>query len=138
MLAAFAKLGPLWRLLTVLGGIGVASAMNAYMARKSDAVAVLRCIGATSRQVFGIYLLQAAVMGLAGGFATPLLVGWLNRHLYENIAVEWLNTIKPNPWILGLMTNSLNFVASVNSVAQVVEVRAQGVITILVFGKKLN
>ena len=57
----------------LLGGIGVASAMSAYMARKVDSVAVLRCIGATSRQVFGIYLLQAAAMGLAGAVVGVLL-----------------------------------------------------------------
>ena len=72
----------------LLGGIGVASAMNAYMARKGDAVAVLRCIGATSRQVFGIYLLQAAVMGLAGAALGVLLGGgvqWLLPRMLEGL-----------------------------------------------------
>jgi putative ABC transport system permease protein len=64
----------------LLGGIGVASAMSAYMARKVDSIAVLRCIGATSRQVFGIYVLQAAVMGLAGAVVGVMLGG----------AVQWL------------------------------------------------
>src|SRR5690606_25982482 len=64
----------------LLGGIGVASAMSAYMARKVDSVAVLRCIGATSGQVFAIYLLQAAVMGLAGAVVGVILGG----------AVQWL------------------------------------------------
>jgi putative ABC transport system permease protein len=63
----------------LLGGIGVASAMSAYMARKVDSVAIFRCIGATSRQVFGIYLLQAAAMGLAGAVVGVLLGG----------AVQW-------------------------------------------------
>ena len=57
----------------LLGGIGVASAMGAYMAQKADTVAVLRCLGATSREVLAVYLAQAAVMGLklnrAGGKA---------------------------------------------------------------------
>jgi putative ABC transport system permease protein len=64
----------------LLGGIGVASAMRAYMAQKVDTVAVLRCLGATSRQVFGIYLLQAAMMGLAGallGVALGVAVQWV-------------------------------------------------------------
>ena len=50
----------------LLGGIGVASGVNAFVARKIDAVAVLRCLGATSGQVLAIYSVQAAVMGLAG------------------------------------------------------------------------
>ncbi|HEX6993654.1 MAG TPA: FtsX-like permease family protein [Gammaproteobacteria bacterium] len=64
----------------LLGGIGVASAMSAYMSRKVDGIAVLRCIGATSGQVFAIYLLQAAVMGLAGaafGVALGAAAQWL-------------------------------------------------------------
>src|SRR5688572_20022371 len=50
----------------LLGGIGVASGVHAFVARKIDTVAMLRCLGATSRQVLIIYVLQAAVMGLVG------------------------------------------------------------------------
>jgi putative ABC transport system permease protein len=50
----------------LLGGIGVASAMGAYIAQKVDTVAMLRCLGATARQVIGIYLVQAVAMGFAG------------------------------------------------------------------------
>ncbi len=50
----------------LLGGIGVASGVRAFVARKIDTVAVLRCLGATSGQVLSIYVAQAAVMGLAG------------------------------------------------------------------------
>jgi putative ABC transport system permease protein len=63
----------------LLGGIGVASAMGAYMARKADGIAVLRCLGATAGQVFAIYILQAGVMGLAGaalGVALGAMVQW--------------------------------------------------------------
>lgn len=63
----------------LLGGIGVASAMTAYMARKADAVAVLRCLGATARQIVGIYLIQAGVLGFAGALAGVVLGG----------AVQW-------------------------------------------------
>ena len=50
----------------LLGGIGVGSAVQVFVRRKRDSIAVLRCLGATSRQVFSVYLLQAALMGLAG------------------------------------------------------------------------
>lgn len=72
----------------LLGGIGVASAMSAYMARKVDSVAVFRCIGATSGQVFGIYLLQAAVMGLVGAVVGVILgvgVQWLLPRMLEGL-----------------------------------------------------
>jgi putative ABC transport system permease protein len=57
----------------LLGGIGVASGVHAFVARKIDTVAVLRCLGATSRQVLIIYVLQASVMGLVGAAAGAAL-----------------------------------------------------------------
>ena len=57
----------------LLGGIGVASGVHAFVARKIDTVAVLRCLGATSRQVLIIYVLQAAVMGFVGAGVGALL-----------------------------------------------------------------
>lgn len=58
----------------LLGGVGVASGVSAFVARKIDTVAVLRCLGATSRQVLAIYVLQAGAMGLLGA-AVGAVVG---------------------------------------------------------------
>ncbi|MBP6668753.1 MAG: FtsX-like permease family protein [Gemmatimonadales bacterium] len=57
----------------LLGGVGVGSAVQVFIKRKRDTIAVLRCLGATSGQVFGAYLLQAAVMGLLGSLAGVVL-----------------------------------------------------------------
>jgi putative ABC transport system permease protein len=57
----------------LLGGIGVASGVNAFVTRKIDTVAVLRCLGATSGQVLAIYVAQAAVMGFVGAAAGAAL-----------------------------------------------------------------
>ena len=57
----------------LLGGIGVASGVHAFVMRKIDTVAVLRCLGATSGQVLVIYVLQAAAMGLLGAVAGTML-----------------------------------------------------------------
>ena len=72
----------------LLGGIGVASAMRAYIAQKIDTVATLRCLGASSRQVLGIYLLQAAGMGLAGaalGAVAGASVQWILPRLLSGL-----------------------------------------------------
>jgi putative ABC transport system permease protein len=72
----------------LLGGIGVASAMGAYIAQKVDTVAVLRCLGATGPQVLGIYLAQAAAMGLAGaslGVVAGLAVQWVLPRLMAGL-----------------------------------------------------
>jgi putative ABC transport system permease protein len=66
-------LGVIGLVALLLGGIGVASGVNAFVMRKIDTVAILRCLGATSRQVLAIYLLQAAVMGLIGAAFGALL-----------------------------------------------------------------
>jgi putative ABC transport system permease protein len=72
----------------LLGGIGVASAMGAYMAQKRETVATLRCLGATGGQVMTIYLLQAGAMGLAGsalGAAIGAAVQWVLPRLLKDL-----------------------------------------------------
>ena len=49
-----------------LAGIGVASAIYVYVREKVVAVAVLRCLGARQEGLFAAYLLQAAILALAG------------------------------------------------------------------------
>lgn len=67
---ALARLGNFLGLVALvallLGGLGVASAVHVFIRQKLPTVAVLRCLGATSGQVFAIYLVQAAAMGLLG------------------------------------------------------------------------
>jgi len=63
-----------------LGAIGVASAIHVYVRQKVATVAVLRCLGASSRQAFGVYLVQGAVLGLLGagvGGLLGLVVQWI-------------------------------------------------------------
>ncbi len=62
-------LGVVGLIALLLGGIGVASGVNAFVHRKIDTVAVLRCLGASSAQVLTIYLVQAAAMGFVGALA---------------------------------------------------------------------
>ncbi|GJM35801.1 MAG: permease [Saprospiraceae bacterium] len=57
----------------LLGCIGVASAVNIYIKDKLSTVAVLRCLGASGRQAFLIYLLQISAMGLVGALLGALI-----------------------------------------------------------------
>lgn len=50
----------------LLGCIGVASAVHIYIKEKVTTVAILRCLGASGRQAFLIYLIQVSIMGLLG------------------------------------------------------------------------
>jgi putative ABC transport system permease protein len=56
-----------------LGGIGVASAISVYVRQKVPTVAVLRCLGATSRQGFGVYLTQGIALGVVGAIVGAAL-----------------------------------------------------------------
>ena len=51
----------------LLGCVGVASSVQIYIKEKLRSVAVLKCIGASRKQTFLIYLIQIAGMGLLGG-----------------------------------------------------------------------
>ena len=57
----------------VLGGIGVASSINVYIKNKISTVAILHCVGASSRQTLTIFLVQAVGMGLIGALAGCLI-----------------------------------------------------------------
>jgi putative ABC transport system permease protein len=79
--ASLGRLGSYLALVSVLalllGGIGATSALRAHLAEREETVAVLRCLGATRPQVFGLYLGQAVAVGLAGalvGAAAGLLL----------------------------------------------------------------
>lgn len=49
-----------------LGAIGVASAIQAHIRQKIPTVAMLRCLGASARTSFAIYLVQGIGLGLIG------------------------------------------------------------------------
>jgi putative ABC transport system permease protein len=52
--------------IVILGGIGVSSVTRVFVRQKVRSIAILKCLGATSRQVFVAYLAQAVLLGLAG------------------------------------------------------------------------
>ena len=59
-------LGALGVIALLMGGIGVAMIVRTFMAQKLDTLAIMNCLGASSRTLFNVYLLQSLLMGLAG------------------------------------------------------------------------
>ena len=92
----------------LLGGIGVASGVRAFVLRKIDTVAVLRCLGATGPQVLLIYVTQAAALGLIGalvgaaaGVALQFVLGSaVGRYLPAGMTVA----LAPSPIVFGILT----------------------------------
>lgn len=50
----------------VLGGIGVSSVTRVFVEQKLKSIAVLKCVGASTAQILGVYMLQVLALGLAG------------------------------------------------------------------------
>jgi putative ABC transport system permease protein len=57
----------------LVGGIGVAAAIRAFLARKVATLAILRCVGAAGRTLAAIYLTQALALGALGSVAGAAL-----------------------------------------------------------------
>ena len=57
----------------LIGGIGVAQAVRAWLAGRLDAIAVLRALGVRPREVFALYLGQTALLALVGSVAGALV-----------------------------------------------------------------
>src|SRR5260370_20436590 len=51
----------------IVGALGVATAIQAHLSQRMDSIAVMKCLGARSSQIVGIYVLQTAGLGVAGG-----------------------------------------------------------------------
>jgi putative ABC transport system permease protein len=57
----------------LVGGIGVAAAVRAFLARKVGTIAILRCLGASARTLTAVYVVQSLVLGALGSVAGAAL-----------------------------------------------------------------
>jgi putative ABC transport system permease protein len=57
----------------LVGGIGVAQAVRAWLAGRLHGIAVLRALGVRPREIFGLYLGQASALALVGSAAGAVL-----------------------------------------------------------------
>ena len=72
-----------------LGAIGVASAIHVYVRQKIPTVAVLRCLGASARQAFSVYLVQGIALGLFGAIVGAAL-GLIIQVVLPNLLKDML------------------------------------------------
>ena len=63
--------------IVMLGGIGVWSVTRVFVQQRIRSVAILKCLGATNRQVLAIYVTQVLVLGLLGSMLGVALAGGL-------------------------------------------------------------
>ena len=74
----------------LLGAVGVASAVHVFVKEKLTTVAVLRCLGARQSEVFLVYVLLTAALGLIGSVA-----GAAMGILAQSAAPELLASLLP-------------------------------------------
>ncbi|MGI9530902.1 ABC transporter permease [Lutimonas sp.] len=91
----------------LLGCVGIASSVNIYVKEKLRSVAVLKCLGATRKQSFLIFLIQIMGMGFFGGLLGSLL-GIFLQELFPYILSDMLpfaieTTIYPASVIVGIV-----------------------------------
>ena len=73
----------------LLGCLGVASAVHIYLKEKRSTVAILRCLGASGRSAFYIFLIQILFMGMLGSLVGVLL-GSLAQQLLPYVLGNFL------------------------------------------------
>jgi putative ABC transport system permease protein len=91
----------------LVGGIGVANGVNAWLSARAGTIAVLRCLGGSSTLVLAVCAIEVlalvvcgVVMGLAIGALVPLALA------------RWLGHVLPVPPTLGLYPAPLLLAAS--------------------------
>lgn len=94
-----------------VGGVGVANAVRAYLARKKETIATLRSLGATPRFVTWLYLIQimmlagiGIVIGLVLGAVAPPIAGTFLAGL---LPVSSLFTLFPGALALAALYGAL-------------------------------
>ncbi|SDW70155.1 ABC transporter permease [Roseicitreum antarcticum] len=84
-----------------VGGVGVSAAVRAYLDGKTNTIATLKTLGATSGTIFAVYFIQiglltavGVVLGMALGAALPLAVAPL---IEANLPLPVAFTLHPAP-----------------------------------------
>jgi putative ABC transport system permease protein len=83
----------------LVGGVGVANAVATYIDRRRKVIAAFKSVGATSRVIFGVHLLQVLlisgigiVIGIALGFLIPVT---LTAFLGDTLPIKAELTVTP-------------------------------------------
>ena len=108
-------LGALGVIALLMGGIGVAMIVRTFMAQKLDTVAIMNCLGASSRTLLKVYLFQATLVGVVGSIL-GIVVGFFLTYLLPSKMEGLINyQLEPSfyyipamqSFLLGLVTTVL-------------------------------
>ena len=91
----------------LVGGIGVANGVRAWLEARARTIATLRCLGASARLMFAVALIQVLALALAG-----ILLGLAAAAALPPLAVWLLRDLLPVPPVLGLYPAPLALAAA--------------------------
>ena len=81
----------------LVGGIGVANGTRAWLDARAQTIATLRCLGASTRLIFALCLVQVMALSLAG-----VAIGLAAGALLPVVLEAWLEKLLPVPPVPGL------------------------------------
>ena len=76
----------------IVGGVGVANAVRAYLDSKRSVIATFKCLGAPASLVALVYLTQIALIAVVG-----ILIGLVAGALMPMVAMRFLEAVLPVP-----------------------------------------
>ncbi len=91
----------------LVGGIGVANGVRAWLDARARTIATLRCLGASARLVVAVHLIQVMALALGG-----ILIGLVVGALGPMVLSDWLKQVLPVPPIVAFYPGPLLLAAA--------------------------
>lgn len=99
----------------VVGGVGVANAVRAFLDTKREVIASFKCLGATGGFVFQVYLVQMLILAMIGiviGLVAGAIIPFAAGAAFANVLpVKLATAIYPGELALGLIYGLLTALA---------------------------
>lgn len=91
----------------LVAGAAIALASRRLVERQTDAVAVMRCLGAPRHLLTRIFVLRLLALGLVASLIGSL-IGWIGQHALSLLLSDWFGTALPSaslePVAVGIVT----------------------------------
>ncbi len=91
----------------LVGGIGVANGVRAWLDARARTIATLRCLGASARTVFAVCLIQVLALAIVG-----IVLGLLVGTALPLLGMVFLKNLLPVPPVLGIYPGPLVLAAA--------------------------
>jgi len=111
--------------MVVLGGLGVWSVTRVFVRQKMHAVAVLKCVGASTGQLLAVYVAQVLVMSLVGSVVGAVIAALALRAIPASVVASLPGTVlalQPSAVLQGMAVGVL--VSFLFSFVPLLDVRA--------------